>query len=821
MLRRLLLSISLLLCSFLYFTITCFARTYVYDEFSSLNQRLWKVVKNEGDVYVQDGNLNITSRLYSFPVLYSKFGDPFDRSEDGVLEVKYRFLSNGTMGDGISIGFTGNETYPFYQFSLWKDVSTTISYVDFNVQKYSYCNPSQVGEDIYDRYNMPVINDNNWHVLRVEYHSYSKWFSYYIDKTSPDQLPVYSTRANQCLPPLIILGNPLSGGMTDWNDLQVDYVRSYTLGDTQFEVTVDPDLVVTPTPTPVPMDTVTPTQTSTPTLTPTLTSTPTPTLTPTPTFTPSPTPTSTPTAVPKTKVIIIPGLGASWNTEAILNNRVVATKEWRMTPFVDNYDGLVGGLEANGWVRGVDFWVWNYDWRRPIAEINSEFDKFVAENFVTNDKVLIVGHSLGGMVGRTWLQDGVDRYPNFEVVSMAGPQQGAIVAYTLWNGGMNFGKDDVSASALSILLRLRQLGRLTRAEVIREEMPVFRDLIPVFDFVKKNNQVIKSGEIQSRNLWLTAENNNSLKVFPKFEAVVGVGVGTPRWVLLSSRSWIDERLNLWPDGSMAGYQVGNGDGTVVEPSQMFAGDPAMTFRTTHGEVVNDSLKYIGEKLDWKINVKGETKNKQIYFIGSPAYLLAKCPGRVDKVSDENGFLILDASFKNCQVWLVGTDRGTYHLVTGWEDNQDSWTYREGEVEKGKVVEVTVRLGGSKQYKQDIEYWTKKWRESRKFKAEWEKFGRWWKVGRYYDCLAESARLLGDKEMDYIGEGISFNLINLMDINDWKKVGSKKVYLKDSKTAALFLKSELLMNEGERDIRSGEWRKGWAKLKLAELILSLD
>ena len=74
----------------------------------------------------------------------------------------------------------------------------------------------------------------------------------------------------------------------------------------------------TPTPSETPTPTLTPSPTLTPTPTPSPTSTPTPTLTPTPTPTLTPTPTPTPVPTSK-KVVIVPGLGASWNKDAIMN----------------------------------------------------------------------------------------------------------------------------------------------------------------------------------------------------------------------------------------------------------------------------------------------------------------------------------------------------------------------------------------------------------------------------------------------------------------------------------------------------------------------
>ena len=53
-----------------------------------------------------------------------------------------------------------------------------------------------------------------------------------------------------------------------------------------------------------------------------------------------------------------------------------------------------------------DFFVWNYDWRKSIADIKNDFDSYINnKNLSDNDDIYLVGHSLGGVVARLWAQD--------------------------------------------------------------------------------------------------------------------------------------------------------------------------------------------------------------------------------------------------------------------------------------------------------------------------------------------------------------------------------------------------------------------------------
>jgi len=154
-------------------------------------------------------------------------------------------------------------------------------------------------------------------------------------------------------------------------------------------------------------------------------------------MTPTPTLIPTPTEIPKkTKIFILPRLGASWNSEAIVYGQQVNNSDWKMTPFVNNYDGLVELLENNGLVKGEDFYVWNYDWRKSISNIENDFDDFVdSKSLSENDEIYLIGHSLGGVVARLWAQDNKDDNRIKQVINLGSPNMGSLDSYSVWNGG--------------------------------------------------------------------------------------------------------------------------------------------------------------------------------------------------------------------------------------------------------------------------------------------------------------------------------------------------------------------------------------------------
>ncbi|MBN9389619.1 MAG: hypothetical protein J0I20_16455 [Chloroflexi bacterium] len=138
-------------------------------------------------------------------------------------------------------------------------------------------------------------------------------------------------------------------------------------------------------------------------------------------------------------VVVVPGLLGTWPP----------LPHGRMDPVTGVYYNLLDGLEKIGYVPGVSLFSFGYDWRRSAAELAPllateirRIQKLSPKRAlgrsprpVDYSKVDLVCHSMGGLVGRTFVQG--DDY-NGEVnrlVLVASPQQGAMAAYYAYEGG--------------------------------------------------------------------------------------------------------------------------------------------------------------------------------------------------------------------------------------------------------------------------------------------------------------------------------------------------------------------------------------------------
>jgi len=369
-----------------------------------------------------------------------------------------------------------------------------------------------------------------------------------------------------------------------------------------------------------------------------------------------------------------------------------------MTPFVDNYDSLVEMFEDNGLGRNKDYYVWNYDWRKPVEEIVDDFDNFVSLKVGDTAEVNVVGHSLGGLVARTWLQENVDKENISKVISLGAPQNGSVKAYEIWNG--KSGELDMSSVAIGILSRIQSKQSISRIETTRSYSPSLKDLMPVFDFVKYEGQIVPWETMTDRNTSLESINQNIPNIWSKYFGIVGSGFDTKSFVLVRQANVYEKVLGLWADGAPNGYEYAVGDKTVLKSSAILGNDEYVEIQSDHGDIVNNSLNEIASILglaNTGPSAASSLENKIIYFIGSPAYLEVDCGGD-SKTSNEEGFVIFDRDdYSSCVVNIVGTGEGEYHFVGGRTKNIEEWEYYQGNIGVGETKTMEINLEKNLEY----------------------------------------------------------------------------------------------------------------------------
>lgn len=138
-------------------------------------------------------------------------------------------------------------------------------------------------------------------------------------------------------------------------------------------------------------------------------------------------------------IIIIPGLLGTWPPNP----------RGRLDPVTGAYYNLIAGLTRIGYVPGISLFSFAYDWRRSGIELAPLLAAEVkrirglspqkaigrSPRPVDYSRVDLICHSMGGVVGRTYVQSADHAGEVNRLVLVASPQQGAIAAYYAYEGG--------------------------------------------------------------------------------------------------------------------------------------------------------------------------------------------------------------------------------------------------------------------------------------------------------------------------------------------------------------------------------------------------
>ncbi len=239
----------------------------------------------------------------------------------------------------------------------------------------------------------------------------------------------------------------------------------------------------------------------------------------------------------------------------------------------------------------------------------------------------------------------------------------------------------------------------TNAQIIRQLAPVVRDIVPTFDFVKRNNEILPADQIAFVNHYLD-HLNQSANILPFSNFILGNnGETTPEWLILSERSILDRLLDLWPDGFPQEILKGFGDGTVLKKSAYFESgyDSNLEFNLNHHQIINDpaAIRKIFEILDKSnIQISGPDlypeDNLLIFYLASPATL--KVNGILPSQNDLQFVVIPNPSDGNYQAEINGIDDGIYHLYVGQiSPASNFWNTYEGEIINGETKKFVFEI----------------------------------------------------------------------------------------------------------------------------------
>lgn len=593
--------------------------SYYIDEFNEKDTNYWVFSDNLGHIDIGNSGLILSSNSWSFPFIYNNPDSLIiPQEEDFNLKISFKFNNIDFMGDGVGVGFFKGERGDTL-IEFGIWADSNLGFI-FMKNDFSLQGNCLSIDDFKD-------NDGRSNIPLTNMDPYT-WHTLEVERLnktlsffidrSINPIPLHIIKDLGCIGRNIFIGNKYTGGSRTWTSLSIDYVSVNT-------------------------ETVPST---------------------------------------KPKVVVIPGLGASWNSLGVLGVSDPALK-WKIPAFVNVYDNLINTFIGNGYQLNKDLFVWGYDWRPSIAQISTTFDSFIQETMVEDDEIILIGHSLGGLVARWWYQDHGNDSRIKKVISLGSPHWGAVDAYQAWNGGSVDGRGWSSVLFNLLILLNRDLTE-TNISVVQRVAPVVSDLQPTFDFAYRNNQLLPYTSMVNYNSSLDAKNsqfNGSPLV--NLETIIGTGFATNQFINLGPRSFFDQRLGLWPDGRpMLLGKTNYGDGTVLSASSRL-GQKYWELNSGHGELPTLAINHIMSVLglgETSLTSNDNFSDKLIFYIASPAYLKINC-GQADILSDEMGFVVVSRNDINGQCSLevipIGAG-GDYKLLVSNTTNGD-WLKIKGRV----------------------------------------------------------------------------------------------------------------------------------------------
>lgn len=420
------------------------------------------------------------------------------------------------------------------------------------------------------------------------------------------------------------------------------------------------------------------------------------------------------TSLGNTPVVLLPGIGAGWNRGLIDGGEA---EDWGMNPlaYYFVYRKLINSFLESGFTEGEDFFIYNYDWRKPFNQIAEDFNEYLQS--IEAPQVDVVGHSMGGMVGRTYLQN----YPGHKIdklVTVGSPHHGGLQAYPIWEAGEFWETKSHLKALMEIPILVYQITHQegNRVKAVRALFPSIQDFLPTFDFLQdKRTEQMKDVTLhRQRNLtlielneFLTEDNKSFLRT------IYGNNFRTLEKIIVQSIApyaipWYDQTADRWEDGKPACVThrdftnecpeamvyTNAGEGTVLVRSATIEGVDDYELTLKHTDLVREEAGI--EKIFEVLGVEGQVADDLLseitdvafFLILSPAQILVTDPndqqigfGIAPADSIEGGFYDEEAKLVmlanplpgNYNLRVLGEAAGFYRLLTGRFSDEETVT----------------------------------------------------------------------------------------------------------------------------------------------------
>lgn len=395
-----------------------------------------------------------------------------------------------------------------------------------------------------------------------------------------------------------------------------------------------------------------------------------------PIATPSATPSPTPMPTSK-KVVIVPGLGASWNKDAIMNckaNDYIGN--WRLAFYAEQYyKPLYTVLSDEGFTVSPYY----YDWRKKIPSHANALNKFINTNASSNERINLLGHSMGGLLGRAYLESVTNQNRLAKFLSIGSPHRGVSSSYPAWSGGAIWEKDLLRKIAMTLAIKRCDFYENPRKN-IQKFLPSIQNFLRIDDYLRSNatGQLKSVTSMKAQNNWLPTNNFTPPFYGVTVGSLTGVDQQTLDIIKVKKRSSIDAALGNWADGKPTSREYSfNGDDTVLAQSSDIPGSIIKHISQGHTDLIhsNDGYEAILQFLDPDTTFKPvsntllQKPTSAMIIIADPATAEVVSPDGVTQSSDEGTIAIYNPKSGNYKLKFNPKSSTTKVIIAQFLENE--------------------------------------------------------------------------------------------------------------------------------------------------------
>lgn len=302
--------------------------------------------------------------------------------------------------------------------------------------------------------------------------------------------------------------------------------------------------------------------------------------------------------------IVIPGIMGSYK----------AGGKWIIDPMLFTYSDLLDSFQMNGYKKDENLFDFPYDWKRKNEDTAIDLKTKINEirNTTKISKVDLVGHSMGGLVARYFIENSLYDNSIDQLITIGTPNKGAPKSYLQWEAGEGFFTIFDKVAKHHFNQEAKEAGYGDIFEYIRAEIPSVQELLPDYNYLSENGAMREypTGNYP-RNLFLENLNNSasSVKLSQVRTTNIVGDLNSDRSTISKIRVTNSAVPNRWENGmpenfydeeTDRGLERGHGDETVpLSSASAIPGVDSINFDSSHSDLPTTAQKKIISRLTGK------------------------------------------------------------------------------------------------------------------------------------------------------------------------------------------------------------------------------